>query len=77
MLVNSLVMALTIAIGKIAILHHLGVRDRVLPVPVPDGVLLDDLPDAHAAGRDPDHADLQGRRRTSASEHVRGPVGAR
>ena len=72
MMLNSLVMALVIAIGKIAISLIVGVRDRLLPVPVPQVLLLDDLRHADAAGRGAHPPDLQGGRRTWACSNYAG-----
>ena len=66
MMFNSLVMALAIAFGKIAISIAVGVRDRLLPLPAAQLLLLDDLRHADAAGRGAHPPDLQGGRPTWA-----------
>ena len=76
MMWNSLVMALVIAIGKISISHHLGVRDRLFPLPVAQDLLLDDLRHADAAGGGAHLPDLSRSRRTWASQHLRRPDAA-
>jgi hypothetical protein len=43
MMTNSLIMALVIALGQDRDLHHLGLRHRLLPLPLPAARLLDDL----------------------------------
>ena len=63
MMWNSLVMALSIAIGKIAISHALGVRHGLFPLSVAQDMLLADLRDPDAAGRGPHLSDLRGGRR--------------
>ena len=58
MMFNSLVMALAIALGKIAISIIVGLCDRLFQVSVPNDVLLDDLRHADAAGRGANTANL-------------------
>ena len=70
MLLNSLVMALGIAVGKIAISILSAYRRRVLPLPVPHGGVLGDLHHADAAGRGAHLPDLQGRRRPRPARHL-------
>jgi sn-glycerol 3-phosphate transport system permease protein len=43
MLWNSLIMAMAITIGKLAISLHLGLRYRLFPFPVPHLLFLDHL----------------------------------
>ena len=58
-------------------LAALGVRDRLLPLPVPRDLLLDDLRHPDAAGRGAHPADLQGRRRPRHAQHLRRPDACR
>ena len=51
-------------------LDHRGVCGRLLQVPVPDDVLLDDLHHAHAAGGGEDPADLRGGRESRPAQQL-------
>ena len=64
MMLNSLVMALAIAIGKIVISLPSAYAVTLLPLSTAPAVLLGDLHHPDAAGRGADHPDLQDRRRS-------------
>ena len=57
---NSLVVAVGIAVGKIARVAALGLRHHLFPLPLPDDGVLADLHVADAAGRGAHRADLRG-----------------
>ena len=81
-----------VGVGTAAVEHHVvalgdrrrqdrhldpvGLRHRVLPLPVPDGLLLADLHHADAAGRGAHPADLQGDGRSRPDRHLYRPDAA-
>ncbi len=73
MMLNSLVMALAIAIGKIAISLPSAYAVDFLPLSAAPIVLLGDLCHLDAAGRGADHSDLQDRRRSRPDRHLSRP----
>ncbi len=72
MLMNSLIMAMMIAVGENRHFPALRLRHRLFPLPLPHGFLLDDFHHADAAGGSAYPTDLRGGRRSGHAGQLLG-----